>query len=44
MTLLKQLSVIEGIILGKFLLKEKNIIKKLLCSILIIFGIMLTVL
>lgn len=44
MTLLKQISVIEGIVLGKILFKEKNIIKKLLCSILIIFGIILTVL
>lgn len=40
-TILKQLSSIELIILGKFLFKEKNITKKLLCSILIIFGIIL---
>ena len=39
MTMLKQLSVIISIILGKILFKEKNIIKKLLYSILIILGI-----
>ena len=43
MTLIKQVSVIEGIILGKILFDEKNIIKKLLCSLLIIIGIILTV-
>lgn len=43
MTLIKQVSVIEGIILGKILFDEKNIIKKLLCSLLIIIGIVLTV-
>lgn len=43
MTLIKQFSVIEGIILGKILFDEKNIIKKLLCSLLIIIGIVLTV-
>ena len=43
MTLIKQLSVIEGIILGKIFFKEKNIIKKLLCSLLIIIGIVLTI-
>lgn len=42
MTILKQISTIEVIILGKFMFKEKNIIKKLLCSILVIFGIALT--
>ncbi len=42
MTLIKQLSVIEIIILGKIFFKEKNIIKKLLCSILVILGIVLT--
>jgi len=44
MTLIKQISVIEGIILGKIFFNEKNIIKKLLCSILIIIGVLLTVL
>lgn len=44
MTLIKQISVIEGIILGKIFFKEKNIVKKLSCSILIIFGIMITLL
>jgi len=43
MTLIKQISVIEGIILGKILFNEKNIIKKLLCSLLIIIGIVLTI-
>ena len=43
MTLIKQLSVIEIIILGKIFFKEKNIIKKLLCSLLVILGILLTV-
>ena len=43
MTLIKQASVIEGIILGKIFFDEKNIIKKLLCSMLIIIGIILTV-
>lgn len=42
-TIINQLSVIETIILGKIMFKEKNIIKKLLCSILIILGIVLTV-
>lgn len=42
MTLIKQLTAIESIILGKIVFKEKNIIKKLLCSVLIIFGIVLT--
>lgn len=43
MTLIKQLSVIEGIILGKIFFNEKNIIKKLLCSLLIIVGIIFTI-
>lgn len=43
MTLIKQISVIEGIILGKIFFDEKNIIKKLLCSLLIITGIVFTV-
>ncbi len=43
MTLIKQLSVIEIIILGKIFFKEKNIVKKLLCSLLVILGILLTV-
>lgn len=41
-TLLRQLSVIEGIILGKVFFKEKNIIKKLLCSLIVILGIVIT--
>lgn len=44
MAILKQFSAIEAIILGKIVFKEKNIIKKLLCSILIILGIVLTLL
>lgn len=43
MTLIKQIAAIEGIILGKIFFNEKNIIKKLLCSLLIIVGIVLTV-
>ena len=43
MTLIKQLSVVEVILLGRIFFKEKNIIKKLLCSLLVIFGILLTV-
>jgi len=43
MTLIKQISVIEGIILGKIVFNEKNIFKKLLCSFLIIIGIVLTI-
>lgn len=42
MTIIKQFSAIESIILGKIIFKEKNIVKKLLCSILIILGIVLT--
>ena len=42
MTVIKQLSVIEVIILGKILFNEKNVIKKLLCSLLVILGIVLT--
>ena len=42
-TIINQLSVVETIILGKIMFKEKNIIKKLLCSILIILGVVLTV-
>lgn len=44
MTLIKQISVIEQIIVGKILFKEKNIIKKLLCSLLIIIGVIFTLL
>ena len=43
MTVIKQISTIEIIILGKLLFKEKNILKKLLCSILVILGIVLTI-
>lgn len=38
-TIINQLSTIEIIILGKIMFKEKKIIKKLLCSLLIIIGI-----
>ena len=41
MTFIKQLHVIETIILGKFIFGEKNIFKKLLCSLLIILGLVL---
>lgn len=43
MTLIKQFSAIEGIILGKIFFDERNIIKKLLCSLLIIIGIVITI-
>ncbi len=42
-TIINQLSAIETIILGRIIFKEKNIIKKLLCSILIILGVVLTI-
>ena len=42
MIIIKQFTAIESIILGKLVFKEKNIIKKLLYSIVIIFGIVLT--
>lgn len=41
MTIIKQISAIEIVILGKIMFKEKKIIKKLLCSILIILGIII---
>ena len=41
MTMLKQLSVVISIILGKLIFKEKEVIKKLLYSILIIMGIVM---
>ncbi len=41
MSIIKQLSTIEIIILGKIMFNEKNIIKKLLCSTLVIFGTIL---
>lgn len=41
MTMIKQISTIDVIVLGKIIFKEKNIIKKLLYSILIFLGIML---
>ena len=43
MTLLKQSCVIVSIFLGKFVFKEKNILYKFLCSLLIIIGIMFAV-
>ena len=42
MTIIKQFSAIEIVVLGKFMFKEKNIIKKLLCCILVIIGIVIT--
>ena len=44
MTVVKQVATIEIIILGKLMFKEKNITKKILCSLLVILGIILTVL
>jgi len=43
MTLLKQSCVIVSIILGRIIFKEKNILYKFLCSILIILGIVFAV-
>ena len=43
MTLIKQSSVIVTILFGKFVFKEKNILFKLLCSAIIIVGIMISV-
>jgi len=42
MTLIKRFSTIELIILGKIFFNDKKIMKKLLCSILIILGILIT--
>ena len=39
MTILKQLSIVISIIMGKFIFKEKDIFKKLLWSIFIIIGV-----
>lgn len=44
MTLIKQSSVIVTIIFGKYVFKEKNILFKLLCSLLIILGITISLL
>jgi len=43
MTLLKQSSAVITILLGKFIYKEKNIAKKLVCALVIILGIVLSV-
>lgn len=43
MTVIKQFSTIETIILGKLLYNEKNIVKKVLWSLLIILGIIFTI-
>ncbi len=43
MTLIKQCSVLVTIFLGMVLYKEKNIIRKIICSGIIILGIMLSV-
>lgn len=42
MTILKQISTIEIILLGKIMFKEEKILKKMLCSLLIIAGIIVT--
>ena len=44
MTLVKQSSAVISILIGKFVFKEKNILKKLVCAAVIIAGIMLAVL
>ena len=43
MTMLKQISVIITILLGKIMFKEKETLKKLLYSILILFGILIMI-
>jgi len=43
MTVLKQLSAIVIIILGKFMFHEKRIMQKLLCCLMIIVGMILTI-
>lgn len=43
MTLIKQSSAIVTILSGKFIYKEKNILKKLFCALLILVGISLVV-
>ncbi len=43
MTVIKQFATIETILLGKLLYQEKNITKKILWSLLIIVGIILTI-
>lgn len=43
MTLIKQSSVIVSIILGRLLYKEKNILYRTLCALLIILGIVISV-
>lgn len=42
-SLIKQLVVVETIVLGKFIFKEKDILKKLAYSLLIIFGVTLII-
>lgn len=42
MTIVRQLSTIEVIILGKIMFNEKKILRKLLCSLIIIVGIIIT--
>ena len=44
MTIIKQISTIEIILLGKIMFKEKQILKKMLCSLIIIIGILITIL
>ena len=42
MTIVRQLSTIEVIVLGKIMFKEKKVLRKLLCSLIIIAGIIIT--
>ena len=44
MTLIKQVSVIVAIIGGKFVFKEKNILHKIICAVIIILGIIIGIL
>lgn len=43
MTMLKQLSVIMSILLGKIFFYEKNIIRKLMYSFLIVLGVIIMI-
>ena len=42
MTIVRQLSTIEVIVLEKIMFKEKKVLRKLLCSLIIIAGIIIT--
>ena len=43
MTLIKQSSVLVSILLGKLIFKEKNILIRFLCALLVVLGIVISV-